>query len=504
MLSRKSENGDGNAQVNPLGIEKTPVKQKIVIQRKKKCVMKSYPLVVIGAGAAGLVIAIGAAKAGKKILLIEKGPYGGDCTNFGCIPSKSLIASAHAAQGLKDAKKLGIDFSPLAFKANDSLARVRQIIEEVRSHEDSSALTKLGIETLAGSAHFETAHTLRVNGEEIFAKHIVIATGSSPFIPSIKGLQETPFLTNESIFELEEIPENMAVIGGGPIGSELSQAFQRLGSQVSLIHSHDKLLNKEEPCAQTVIAKQFEAEGMSLYLGFGIQEVSYHNGKFQIILDKGQKIETQALLVSVGRRPNVSSLNLEAAEIHYSEKGIPVDVYGRTNQPHIWAVGDVIGAPFFTHWAENQARSVLTSLLLPFPFKKKIDRKQSIPRVTYTDPEVASVGLSEEEAAKNYNIASYHVPFSTIDRAITAGRTEGFVKIITKKWSSQILGCTIVGPRAGEMLGQITTAMHAKIPLRKLSNLIHPYPTYNQAIRKAADLWLTQTILSIFKRRNND
>lgn len=299
--------------------------------------MKSYPLVVIGAGAAGLVIAIGAAKAGKKVLLIEKGPYGGDCTNFGCIPSKSLIASAHTAHAIKEAKKFGIEIVLLAFKANDSLARVRHIVEEVRSHEDSSALAKIGIETLTGSAHFESPHTLRVNGEEIFAKRIVIATGSSPFIPSIKGLKGTP-----------------------------------------------------------------------------------------------------------------------------------------------------------------------SSLLLPFPFKKKIDRKQSIPRVTYTDPEVASVGLSEEEATKSYNIASYHVPFSSVDRAITAGRTEGFVKIITKKWSSQILGCTIVGPRAGEMPGQITTAMHAKIPLRKLSSLIHPYPTYNQAIRKAADLWLTQTILSIFKRRKHE
>lgn len=465
--------------------------------------MKSYPLVVIGAGAAGLVVAIGAVKAGKKVLLIEKGPYGGDCTNFGCIPSKSLIASAHVAHLLKNAKKFGIDFSSLTFKANDSLTRVRRIVEEVRSHEDSLALAKVGVETITGSVQFETAHTLRVNGEEIFAKCIVIATGSSPFIPSIKGLQDTPFLTNESIFELEEIPESMAVIGGGPIGSELSQAFQRLGSRVSLIHAHEKLLNKEEPCACTLIAKQFETEGISLYLGCGVEEVRYHHDRFQITLDKGQKIETQALLVSTGRRPNVSSLNLEAAGVKYSDKGIPTDMYGRTNQRHIWAVGDVIGAPFFTHWAENQARSVLTSLLLPFPFKKKIDHKQFIPRVTYSDPEVASVGLLEEEAAKKYTIASYHIPFSSVDRAITTGRTEGFVKIITKKWSSQILGCTIVGPRAGEMLGQITTAMHAKIPLRKLAGLIHPYPTYSQAIRKAADLWFTQTIFPLFKKKKN-
>jgi pyruvate/2-oxoglutarate dehydrogenase complex dihydrolipoamide dehydrogenase (E3) component len=240
---------------------------------------------------------------------------------------------------------------------------------------------------------------------------------------------------------------------------------------------------------------------MSLYLGIRPKEVQYQNNLFRIVVENGKNIETQALLVSVGRRPNVASLNLKAAGVDYSDKGIPVDDFGRTNQGHIWAVGDVTGTPFFTHWAENQARSVLTSLLLPF--KKKLDRKQAIPRVTYTDPEVASVGLTEEEAAKKHHIATYVVPFSSVDRAITAGRTEGFVKIVTKKWSSQILGCTIVGPRAGEMLGEITLAMLAKIPLRKLARLIHPYPTYNQAIRKAADLWLTQTLLSAFRRKKS-
>jgi pyruvate/2-oxoglutarate dehydrogenase complex dihydrolipoamide dehydrogenase (E3) component len=458
--------------------------------------MKKYALIVIGAGAAGLVVAIGAAKARKKVLLIEKGNYGGDCTNFGCIPSKSLIASGHAAEALKEGKSFGLEFSLPLLNARDSLVRTRGIVKEVRSHEDAAALAKMGVETRTGTASFKDPHIIQVDGEEFFAQQIVIATGSSPFIPPVKGLDKTPYLTNETIFDLKEIPSSLTVLGGGPIGCELSQAFQRLGSKVSLIHSHEQLLNKEEISAQTVIAKQFKKEGISLYLGSQIQEIHYQNAAFQITLDKDQKIETEALLVSVGRRPNVSSLNLEAAHVSYTEKGIPVDAYGRTNQSHIWAVGDVTGSPFFTHWAENQARAVLTSLLLPF--KKKLDRKQAIPRVTFTDPEVASVGLTEEQASKTCKIATYHVPFSANDRAVTAGRTEGFVRIITKKWSSQILGCTIVGPRAGEMLGEITLAMRAKIPLRKLAGLIHPYPTYNQAIRNAADLWLKQTILSLF------
>jgi pyruvate/2-oxoglutarate dehydrogenase complex dihydrolipoamide dehydrogenase (E3) component len=462
---------------------------------------KSYPIVVIGAGAGGLVIAIGATKAGKKVLLIEKGNYGGDCTNFGCIPSKSLIASGHSAAAIKEGKELGIEVSSQIMQANKSLSRVREIVAEIRSHEDPEALNNLGLETLTGTAKFDGPNILRVNENIIRAKQIVIATGSSPFIPPIKGLHKTPFLTNETIFELKEIPKSLLVMGGGPIGCELAQAFLRLGSKVSLIHSHPELLNKEESIAQEVIAAQFKSEGMSLHLGMSVKEVTYHDGQFQILLENGQKIESEALLVSVGRKPNVSSLNLEAAAVNYTDKGIPVDAYGRTNQSHIWAVGDVVGTPFFTHWAENQARSVLTSLILPFPFKKKINKNQSIPRVTYTDPEVASIGLSEKEANQDYNIATYTVPFSQVDRAITTGQTKGFVKIVTKKWSSKILGCTIVGPRAGEMLGEISLAMYAGISLRKLSALIHPYPTYNGAIRKAADLWLTQTILPIFKRK---
>lgn len=462
---------------------------------------KSYPLVVIGAGAGGLVVAIGAAKAGKKVLLIEKGSYGGDCTNFGCIPSKSLIASANSAEALKEETKFGIDATSQILQTNKALNRVRALITEVRTHEEPLALGKIGVETLTGIAAFEGPQRIRVNDELIEAKQIVIATGASPFVPPIKGLSQTPFLTNETVFDLKEIPKKLAVLGGGPIGCELSQAFLRLGSAVTLIHYHPKLLNKEDPLAQDLIAKQFESEGMSLHLGANVTEVTHQNGLFQLKLDTGKTIEADALLVSVGRRPNVASLNLEAAGVNYTPKGITVDGYGRTNKSHIWALGDVIGSPFFTHWAENQARSILTSLLLPFPFKKKIDHKQAIPRVTFTDPEVASIGLSEKEARSQYNIATYIVPFSQVDRALTASRTDGFLQIITKKWSSRILGCTIVGERAGEMLGEVSLAMYAGIPLRKLSSLIHPYPTYNLAIRRAADMWLTQTILPLFKRK---
>jgi pyruvate/2-oxoglutarate dehydrogenase complex dihydrolipoamide dehydrogenase (E3) component len=244
-------------------------------------------------------------------------------------------------------------------------------------------------------------------------------------------------------------------------------------------------------------------EGINLKLNYELVEVTYVDGLFVAKIaneatSQQETVKCEQLLISTGRRPAIEKLNLKEIGLKTHEKGISVDNYGRTNYKHIWAVGDVAGHALFTHVAENEARTVLTNFLLPWPLGRKLDRSQAIPRVTYTDPEVAAAGLTEKEAASKYGhqkIAVYTIPFSEVDRAITTGRTEGFVKIITKKWSSKILGATIVAPRAGEMLPQLTTALRSGIPLRKLASLIHPYPTYNLAIRKAADQWLTKTIL---------
>ncbi len=438
-----------------------------------------YQVIVIGAGAGGLVVAIGAARAGKKVLLIERENWGGDCTNFGCIPSKTLIAEAeHRKQ-----------------PASKIFEHVKATVAQVRSHEDAAALKDKGVETRQGVAHFVDPHTLQVGDETISGEQIVIATGSSPHIPEIRGLKETPFLTNETVFDLKDAPKTLAVLGGGAIGCELAQAFQRLGSQVTLIHRGANLLKKEEPDAQQVIAQQFEKEGIILKLNTEPETVSFENGLFHLI---DQTFD--ALLVSVGRQPNVAALELDKAGVAFSAKGIPVDGYGRTNQRHIWAVGDVTGGPIFTHAAENQGRTVLTSLLLPI--KKRLDEKQPVPRVTFTDPEVASFGPLEHEVIEEHgekNIKTYHVPLSENDRAITAGRTEGFVKVITHRESSAIIGATIVAPRAGEMLPELSLAKMGKIPLKKLANLIHPYPTYNLAIRKAADMWLTEILVPKLK-----
>ncbi len=455
-----------------------------------------YDVIVVGAGAGGLVVAIGAAKGGKKVLLIEKGRYGGDCTNFGCIPSKSLIASAHAAHMLTHAKELGVETSPFSFDGAPALERVRKIVDEVRSHEEPQALHPFGVETMEGTASFKDKRTLQVGDKEVSGKQIVIATGSSPVIPPIEGLEGTPFLTNETVFDLKEIPKRMIFVGGGPIACELAQAFSRLGAEVTLIGSHVTLLQREEKEAQEVIQTAFQKEGVSLLLGCRTERVAY-NEKFVVDLQgkSPQTVEGEALFIGVGRRPHLQELELEQAQVKYTEKGIVTDAYGRTSQKNIWAIGDVAGPPFFTHYAENQGRAVLKNLLLPFMIKKS---RQPIPRCTYVDPEVASIGLKEDECNPK-KIAVYHVPFTEVDRSITTGRTEGFVKIITKKWSSKILGATIVGPRAGEMVMEIAVAMAAKLPLRKLSSLMHPYPIEGLAIRKAADKWLTETILGAWK-----
>ncbi|MBS0653299.1 MAG: FAD-dependent oxidoreductase [Verrucomicrobia bacterium] len=473
--------------------------------------MEKYPIVVIGSGAAGLVVANGAAKAGKKVLIVEKKHWGGDCTNFGCIPSKSLIASSHIAHAILSNGSLGIHAHSDRFSASDALERVRKIVAEIRSEEDKPALEKNGVHAIEGTASFVDPHTIMIidragDIRKVWGKQIVIATGSFPSIPSVPGLDITPYLTNETIFDLKEIPKSLAIMGAGPIGCEIAQAMRRLGSSVTLIGTKAPL-QREEPEAQQTLVDRFKEEGMELYIGYSTRQVAYEAGKFQILLqekgsDKKVSLQSDALLIASGRSPNLESLNLSNAGVVYSEKGISVDHFGRTNQKHIWAIGDAAGPPFFTHYAESQARAVLTSLLLPFGLKKRLN-PSPIPRVTYTDPEIASIGLSEQEALTRYkarSIAVYKVPFTKLDRAITAGRTEGFVKIITKKWSSKILGATIVAPRAGEMLMQIATAMYAQIPLRKLSGLIHPYPTYSLAIRKASDLWLTQTVLPTLKK----
>ena len=324
-----------------------------------------YDIIVVGAGAGGLVIAIGAAKAGKKTLLIERGNFGGDCTNYGCIPSKSLIASARAAHTLQNAHEHGLQAGAVEIDTSKVLDRVRNIVQSIREHEEPEALKKLGIETLEGTAAFEDSHTLLVNETRVRGKRIVIATGSKPFTPMIEGLDGTPYYTNEGIFSLKNLPKSIIFLGGGPISCELSQALARLGSQVTVIESN-KILAREDKDAREVLEATFRKEGINLIYGEYPRKVCQEEQT--TVWVGNQVVRADALFLGTGRRPNLRPLNLDKAGVNWTEHGIKVDAYGRTNQRHIWAVGDSIGPPFFTHYAENQARTVLKNLLLPFKF----------------------------------------------------------------------------------------------------------------------------------------
>jgi len=425
-----------------------------------------YPIVVIGAGAGGLVVAIGAAKAGRRVLLIERGNWGGDCTNFGCIPSKSLIASSQA------------------HSSDNPFRRLQSIVQEVRATEEPAALKEKGVDVAEGLASFIDPHTLDIEGiGRVRADQIVLATGSSPRIPAIDGLEQRGYLTNETLFSLDEVPKEMTVLGGGPIGCELGQALARLGCQVTLIQRAPRLIVREEPEASDLLLDRLRECGAKVRLGYEPASV--------------EELGPAPILVAAGRTPTLDGLHLERAGITFSDRGVPTDRYGRTNLKHIWAIGDASGPPFFTHRAENHGRAVLTSLLLPGPLKRPIS-SQPMPRVTFTDPEIAGIGLLESEAIERWGakkIATYTVAMGEVDRAIATGRREGFIKIITRKWSSKIVGASLVGPAAGELLPQIGMMIYRGIPLRKAAGLIYPYPTYSQGIRKAADRWLTQTVL---------
>ena len=468
----------------------------------------NYYAIVIGAGAAGLEIAKGLAAAKKRILLIDKVQYGTGCPHFGCIPSNAFIASSNIAHEIWRSGFFGIDMVMSNFQSNRALQRVREVVEEARTACSPHALQELGIETYNSECSFVDPHTVQVTSQDgqkqlISAKFIVIAVGSCPRIASIKGLEEVPYYTSENIFSLTEIPESLAIVGGGQTGCELAQAFRRLGTNVTLVEQKGCLLSAEEPEVHKIMQSCLIKEGVELYLAKAVSRVRQENDKIIVhiydkVEDKEYQVRVNKLLIAAGRQPNIESLNLKASGVFYTDTGIASDDYGRTTQSHIWVIGDVRKDTLFTHAAEDQARTVLYNMLMPRMLAKKLTKREFIPRVTHTDPEIASIGITEEEAIAKYGnswITTYTVSLRESDKALCQSDTDGFVKFVTKRFSSKILGCTLVTPVASEGLSEITLAMRENIPLRKLSHIIHPYPTYSQIIQKAAQKWFSTVIL---------
>ena len=450
-----------------------------------------YHLVVIGAGTAGLVTAAGAAGLGAKVALVEKHLMGGDCLNVGCVPSKTLIRSARAVGEVRSATRFGVVLpsNAVAVDFRAVMERVRAVRARISRHDSANRFRELGVDVFLGEARFVDERTVEVAGKRLRFKRAVIATGGRPTHPKIDGLSEAGFLTNETVFSLTERPNRLAVIGGGPIGCELAQAFQRLGSQVTLFHKHAQLLNREDPEAADILEKQFAREGIDVALNASLKNVRRRDHAKVIhsaACGTHQEQTFDEILVAAGRVPNVEGLNLEAAGVAYDARaGVHVDDELRTTNRRIFAAGDVCTHWKFTHAADAAARIVIQNAL--FRGSKRLSAL-TIPWCTYTDPEIAHIGLTTKEAEDGgFIVTSYAQGFDKVDRAITDGEEEGFVKIVVQRKNKQILGATIVARHAGEMISEMTVAMAARLRLSDLSNVIHPYPTQAEAMRKCAD-----------------
>ncbi len=450
-----------------------------------------YNMVVVGGGTAGLVTAAGVAGLGGKVALIERYLLGGDCLNFGCVPSKTLIAASRVAAESRRTDRYGV--TPAAGKVDFAVVmeRLRQVRAEISHHDSAKRFSDMGVDVFLGNAKFTGPDTVEVAGQSLRFARACIATGARALRPDIEGLFEAGFHTNETIFSLTELPRRLAVLGSGPLGCELAQAFARLGSEVTIIERGQWFLAKEDRDAAEIIAQSFMRDGIKCVFNTHIKQVSADAaGKGLRLVSDGKEssVEVDAILVGYGRAPNVDGLGLEAAGVEYDARhGVKVDNHLRTTSKRIYAAGDVCLARKFTHTAEAAARIVIQNALF-WGCKKFSDL--TIPWCTYTDPEVAHVGLYEHEAQEQgIEVDTFTKPFKDNDRALTEGVDEGFVRIHLKKGSDQILGATIVNRHAGDMISELSVAMVGKVGLGTVANVIHPYPTLAETIKGVGDMY---------------
>ncbi len=466
-----------------------------------------YNLVVIGAGTAGLVTAAGAAGLGARVALVEKNLLGGDCLNVGCVPSKALIRAARAVAAVRGAEQfgvrvggeVGVDFAAV-------MARMRRLRAQISPHDSAARFRDLGIDVFLGEARFTSRSTVQVGDSVLRFRKAVIATGARAAALPIEGLAEAGYLTNETIFSLTELPRRLAVIGAGPIGCEMAQTMARFGSQVTLLEASSGILPREDRDAADRVAAQFARDGVKLIAGCRTQRVQSRDHEKVIQLGCGgpsRELAVDEILVGVGRAPNVASLDLEAAGVEYDARaGVRVNDRLRTTCPRIFAAGDVCSRYKFTHAADAMARLVIRNAL--FLGRSKATAL-TIPWCTYTSPEIAHVGLYPHQAEEQgMAIETFVQELADVDRAILDGRTEGFVKVHVRAGSDRIVGATIVAENAGDLISEVSVAMAANLGLGRLANVIHPYPTQADAVRKTGDAYnrtrLTPRVKAIFQR----
>jgi pyruvate/2-oxoglutarate dehydrogenase complex dihydrolipoamide dehydrogenase (E3) component len=465
-----------------------------------------YNLVVLGAGTAGLVTAAGAAGLGARVALVERHLLGGDCLNVGCVPSKCIIRSSRAAADAREVSRFGVHAGDgVAADFGTVMARMRRVRAGISRHDSARRFRdELRVDVFLGDARFAGADVVEVGGARLRFARAVIATGARAADPPIPGLAEVGFLTNETVFSLTERPDTLAVIGGGPIGCELAQAFRRLGARVILFQDTEHLLNREDPDAADVLQRAIVADGVELVLRAAIQRVTTRGPTKVLHYTAGgsaAEIAVDEILVGAGRAPNVEGLGLETVGIRYDRaRGVVVDDFLRTTNRRVYAAGDVCMQWKFTHAADAAARIVIQNAL--FLGRKKLSGL-TVPWCTYTDPEIAHVGLYERDAAeRGIAVDTFLTRLADVDRAVTDGEEDGFVKVHVRKGRDEILGATIVARHAGEMLNELTLAIVAGVGLGTLANVIHPYPTQAEAIRKTADAYnrtrLTPRVKKLF------
>lgn len=457
-----------------------------------------FDVVVIGGGAAGLTSSGMAAHLGAKTMLIEAEKLGGDCTWTGCVPSKILIKAGKVAQQMRQAGKYGlIDTEPqIDFKkVIEHVHSVRQdIYEEADAPENFEAM---GIDVVQGRASFKDDHTVEIafkNGDTrtVTSRYFFICAGASAMVPPIEDIDSVDYLTSESLFEIEKLPEELIIIGAGPIGTEMAQAFNRLGAEVTVIDQAERIMTNDDPELAEILHSRLKEEGVEYVLGAEVNRIDRENGKIQVEVEvkaegASETITGNSLLLATGRSANVDGLNLEAAGINYTDKGVDINDKCRTNISHIYACGDITGEYQFTHMSEHMAKVAVQNALLKIP--KMMDREH-VPWCTYADTELAHVGATEQQLkdeGKNYEV--FRFPYSKVDRAVMESESEGMIKIFATKWGGKILGASVAGTNAGELICEYAVAMKNGVSLSNVADTIHPYPTYGLGARRAADQW---------------
>jgi pyruvate/2-oxoglutarate dehydrogenase complex dihydrolipoamide dehydrogenase (E3) component len=463
---------------------------------------RRYNLVVVGAGTAGLVTAAAASALGARVALVEQHLMGGDCLNYGCVPSKALLRVARAAYDVKRAGRLGVSSSDdvrVDFAA--AMERLRRIRADLAPHDSARRFSELGVDVYLGKARFSGPNALMVGDQRLTFSRAVIATGARAATLPVSGLADVGYLTNETLFGLTTLPRRLLVIGAGPIGCEMAQAFAAFGSRVTIVSLDRQLLPREDPDVAALLHRRFIQDGITLCLGAGLTRAARGpNGK-QVGFNRGQgeeSVEADEILLAVGRQPNVEDLDLDIAGVEFDQGGVRVDDRLRTTNRCIYAAGDVCSAYKFTHAADAMARAVVQNALF---FGRKKASALVIPRCTYTDPEVAHVGLSAQAAEEQgFDVQTFDVALADVDRAVLDEEAEGFARLHTDRGRGRILGATIVARHAGDMIGQIALAMTASLTAATLSQTIHPYPTQMEVIRRLGDAYRRSRLTPSVKR----